>query len=55
MNYPETDNNDAKHSDIRFSNMEEIFAELASSQRLSIIFMISCQRLNFQHLQKALI
>ena len=30
MNYPEINNNDAKHSDTRFSNMEEIFAELAS-------------------------
>ena len=54
MNYPETDNNDAKHSDIRFSNMEEIFAELASSQRLSIIFMISCQRLKLSTLAKSL-
>ena len=54
MNYPETNNNDAKHSDIRFSNMEEIFAELASSQRLSIIFMISCQRLKLSTLAKSL-
>ena len=54
MNYPEINNNDAKHSDIRFSNMEEIFAELASSQRLSIIFMISCQRLKLSTLAKSL-
>jgi predicted transcriptional regulator len=54
MNYPEINNNDAKHSDTRFSNMEEIFAELASSQRLSIIFMISCQRLKLSTLAKSL-
>lgn len=54
MNYPEINNNDAKHSDIHFSNMEEIFAELASSQRLSIIFMISCQRLKLSTLAKSL-
>ena len=54
MNYPEINNNDAKHSDIRFSNMEEIFVELASSQRLSIIFMISCQRLKLSTLAKSL-
>jgi predicted transcriptional regulator len=54
MNYPEFNNNDAKHSDTRFSNMEEIFVELASSQRLSIIFMISCQRLKLSTLAKSL-
>ena len=54
MNYPEINNNDAKHSDTRFSNMEEIFVELASSQRLSIIFMISCQRLKLSTLAKSL-
>ncbi len=54
MNYPETNNKDAKHSDIRFSNMEEILAELASTQRLSIIFMISCQRLKLSTLAKSL-
>ncbi len=54
MNCPEFNNNDAKHSDTRFSNMEEIFAELASSQRLSIIFMISCQRLKLSTLAKSL-
>lgn len=56
MNYPENNNNsnDAKHSDTHFSSMEEIFVELASSQRLSIIFMISCQRLRLSTLAKSL-
>src|SRR5918998_730052 len=47
-------NNDAKHSDDHFSSMEEIFVELASSQRLSIIFMISSQRLRLSALAKSL-
>ena len=54
MDYPENNNSDAKYSDTHFSNMEEIFAELASSQRLSIIFMISCQRLKLSTLAKNL-
>ncbi len=54
MNYPENNNNDSKHSDIQFSNMEEIFLELASSQRLSIIFMISYRRLKLSALAKSL-
>jgi predicted transcriptional regulator len=55
MDYPENkNNNDAKHPDTHFSNMEEIFVELASSQRLSIIFMISCQRLRLSTLSKSL-
>ncbi len=57
MNYPENNNNnnDSEYSDARFSNMEGIFVELASSQRLSIIFMISsCQRLRLSTLAKSL-
>jgi predicted transcriptional regulator len=54
MNIPENNNNDAKYSEIRFSSMEEVFVELASSQRLSIIFMVSCQRLRLSALAKSL-
>jgi predicted transcriptional regulator len=58
MNHPENNNNDnnndAKHSDDHFSSMEEIFVELASSQRLSIIFMITSQRLRLSALAKSL-
>ncbi len=55
--YPENNSyndDDAKDSDAHFSGMEEIFVELASSQRLSIIFMISCQRLRLSTLAKSL-
>jgi predicted transcriptional regulator len=55
MSHPENNNNnDAKHSDDHFSSMEDIFVELASSQRLSIIFMISSQRLRLSALAKSL-
>lgn len=55
MSHPENNNNnDAKYSDDHFSSMEEIFVELASSQRLSIIFMISSQRLRLSALAKSL-
>ena len=56
MNHAENSNsnsNNAKHSDDQFSSMEEIF-ELASSQRLSIIFMTSSQRLRLSALAKGL-
>jgi len=55
MSYGENHGIDAKYSDDdRFSNLAEIFVELASSQRLSIIFMISFQRLNLSLLAKSL-
>jgi len=55
MSYGENHGIDAEYSDDdRFSNLAEIFVELASSQRLSIIFMISCQRLNLSSLAKSL-
>ncbi len=54
MNFPENNNNDSKHADTHFSNMEVIFLELASSQRLSIIFMISYRRLKLSALAKSL-
>ncbi|HVH95420.1 MAG TPA: hypothetical protein VM682_00480 [Bacillus sp. (in: firmicutes)] len=55
MIYGENHGIDAEYSDDdRFSNLAEIFVELASSQRLSIIFMISCQRLNLSSLAKSL-
>jgi len=55
MSYGENRGIDAEYSDDdRFSNLAEIFVELASSQRLSIIFMISFQRLNLSLLAKSL-
>jgi len=55
MSYGENHGIDAKYSDDdRFYNLAEIFVELASSQRLSIIFMISFQRLNLSLLAKSL-
>jgi predicted transcriptional regulator len=55
MSYGENHGIDAEYSDDdRFSNLAEIFVELASSQRLSIIFMISFQRLNLSLLAKSL-
>ncbi len=55
MNDGENNGNDIEYSDdVHFSNVAEIFVELASSQRLSIIHMISCQRLNLSSLAKSL-
>ena len=55
MNYGENYGRDTEYSnDVRFSSIAEIFVELASSQRLSIIHMISCQRLNLSSLAKSL-
>jgi predicted transcriptional regulator len=55
LSYGENHGIDAEYTDDdRFSKMAEIFVELASSQRLSIIFMISCQRLNLSSLAKSL-
>jgi predicted transcriptional regulator len=55
MNDGENNGNDSKYfDDVHFSNVAEIFVELASSQRLSIIHMISCQRLNLSSLAKSL-
>ena len=55
MSFGENHGIDAEYSDDdRFSNLAEIFVELASSQRLSIIFMISFQRLNLSLLAKSL-
>jgi predicted transcriptional regulator len=55
MSYGENHGIDTEYSDDdRFSNLAEIFVELASSQRLSIIFMVSCQRLNLSSLAKSL-
>jgi predicted transcriptional regulator len=56
MDNQENNNNssDSEYSDDRFSNMAEIFVELASSQRLSIIFSIHHQRLNLSTLAKSL-
>jgi len=55
MSYGENHGIDAEYSDDdRYSNLAEIFVELASSQRLSIIFMIYCQRLNLSSLAKSL-
>lgn len=54
MNNQENNNSDVDYSDDRFSNMAEIFIELASSQRLSIIFTISHQGFNLSTLAKCL-
>ena len=45
---------DNEYPEDRFSNMAEIFIELASSQRLSIIFSIYHQRFNLSTLAKSL-
>ncbi|MDQ6723731.1 MAG: transcriptional regulator [Thermoproteota archaeon] len=56
MNYQEDNNNSNVEypTDDCFSNMAEIFVELASSQRLSIIFTISYQRTKLSSLAKSL-
>jgi predicted transcriptional regulator len=54
VSYPGKDNGNPENPDDDFSGVAEIFTELASSQRLSIIFTISYQRLRLSTLAKSL-